>query len=70
MADTRYSTIGGETCQNCGKRYKLCWKAPDHIWKEVVKKKDGLLCVPCFDALAAANGIALEWECGYHAIYY
>ena len=61
--DTRYNTAGGEICQNCNRRYKLCWKAPDEIWKRVAGKKDGLLCVSCFDAIAAANGVALCWEC-------
>jgi hypothetical protein len=67
--DTRYSTIGGETCQNCGRKYKLCWKAPDHIWMSVTGSDSGLLCIPCFDELAAAKGISLSWECALHPIY-
>ncbi len=67
--DTRYSTVGGEICQNCGRRYKLCWKAPDDIWRKVVGVEHGLLCVSCFDSIAAANGMALCWECGEHPIY-
>ena len=64
--DTRQNTAGGETCQNCNRRYKLCWKAPDEIWGKVTGSENGLLCIPCFDALAAANGIALCWDCGLH----
>lgn len=68
--DTRYKTIGGEICQNCGKRHKLCWKAPDAIWLKTTGQKKGVLCITCFDAIAAANGIALAWECHHHPIYY
>ena len=61
--DVRYSTVGGETCQNCGRKYKVCWEAPDELWQKLVGKEEGSLCISCFDAIAAANRIALSWYC-------
>lgn len=61
MTDTRYYTIGGERCQNCGSIYKTVYHVPNELWKNVTGQKDGLLCLPCFDALAAVNGYALHW---------
>lgn len=66
--DTRYKTIGGERCHNCGCIYKMCWIAPDDLWWKITgsepgKGGGGLLCPECFDALCAANGISLFWEC-------
>lgn len=68
MSDVRYEIIGGERCQNCGRIYKMCWKAPDDIWQMITggepgKSVGGLLCPACFDALCAANGISLFWDC-------
>ena len=67
--DKRYAHVGGEICQNCNKRTKLCWKAPDDIWQKVTGYKEGILCIPCFDAIAEANGISLAWECKLHPVY-
>ena len=61
--DTRYNSVGGERCDNCGEIYKICWNAPDDIFQKINGSLDGLLCPPCFDALCAANGISLSWEC-------
>lgn len=66
--DARYSTVGGERCHNCGLIYKVCWKAPDDIWGIIMggesgESSGGLLCPMCFDALCAANGISLFWDC-------
>lgn len=67
--DERYKMIGDERCQNCGKIYKLCWKAPDEIWNKIVGSYSGLLCIECFDSIAAANNISLSWECNNHPIF-
>lgn len=61
--DERYKLIGGEKCRNCGKIHKVCYKAPDEIWFKINKSYSGLLCIDCFDQLAAAHGISLNWEC-------
>jgi hypothetical protein len=66
--DDRYKTVGGERCQNCGKIYKIIWKAPDDLWEKITggepgKSVGGLLCPMCFDSLCAANGISLFWDC-------
>ena len=66
--DVRYKTVGGERCQNCGKIYKTCWKAPDDIWEKITggepgKSMGGTLCIECFDSLCAANNISLFWDC-------
>jgi hypothetical protein len=61
--DTRYSTPGGERCQNCGRISKVVWKAPDDLWLKVIGSGSGLLCVSCFDAICAAHGITLIWKC-------
>ena len=61
MKDTRYSTIGGERCHNCGKIYKMWYYISDELWEKVTGQKEGLLCPPCFDALASINGYSLNW---------
>ena len=55
--DVRYKTVGGELCQNCGKRFKIVWHIfCDEIWKKITGKEEGgILCPECFDSLAAAN---------------
>lgn len=68
VPDIRYSHPGGERCENCGKLSKLCWKAPDKIWEQVIGERINL-CIPCFDIIASFKGVALTWECGEHPIY-
>ena len=67
--DSRYKTIGGETCLNCGKKHVICWKAPDDLWVKLFGERGTRICVECFDSIAAANGYALAWECKPHPIY-
>jgi hypothetical protein len=38
------------------------------LWDAVIEE-DGRICIDCFDALAAAHGYALAWECKSHPIY-
>jgi len=35
------------------------------MFQKIAGSHSGLLCPLCFDALCAANGISLFWECRY-----
>lgn len=61
MSDIRYSTIEGEICQNCGKKFKIVWEVSDSVWKSITNQEEGILCPECFDSLAAFKGITLQW---------
>jgi len=63
MSDTRYSTVGGEVCRECGRRFKMVWSAPDDVWERVVGDEDGSLCPDCFDRLAAFKNVPIRWLC-------
>jgi len=61
--DSRYGWLGGERCQDCGKRYRMPWHAPDEVWEKVMGSEGGMLCPECFDRLAACRGYDLYWSC-------
>jgi hypothetical protein len=59
----------GEGCQECGRPY-LLWHARDDLYGEVTgrwpspggESGGGLFCLACFDRLARAKGIDLQWQ--------
>lgn len=65
----RYTSIGGEICQNCNRTYKTIYRVPDEIWEEVTGQKEGLLCISCFDQLASVKGFKLLWIPRKHEVY-
>jgi len=69
MSDTRHTTIGGEICQNCNRRYQVCWHASDKLWKQVTGQNEGILCPDCFDRIAGAKGISIAFEVIQHPVY-
>ncbi len=51
-----------ETCADCGENVNQVWHTPDELWRRVTGQGDGIcLCVTCFDNLARAAGILLQW---------
>ena len=69
MTDDRYSSIGGEVCQDCNRRYKINYHVPNELWYSVTGKKEGLLCPLCFDRIASIKGYTLSWEPRKHPCY-
>lgn len=47
--DVRFKNLGGETCQNCGKVFKMVYDAPNHLWDMITGEDCNLLCPECFD---------------------
>lgn len=69
MSDKRYTSVGGEICQNCNRMYKTIYRAPDEIWEYATGRKEGLLCIECFDSLASLKGYKLLWKPELHNVY-
>lgn len=51
-----------DTCEKCGREYRIVWRAPDDLWDEVAGEHR-FLCPLCFDDLAYAQGKRLHWGC-------
>jgi len=54
-----------ELCQQCKRRYRIVWNAPDDMYRKVTGLEDlsGLFCIECFDDMARSKGIELYWSC-------
>jgi hypothetical protein len=37
-----------ESCENCGKSFKIAYSVKDEIWNKVYGSEDGCLCLNCF----------------------
>jgi len=46
-----------ERCKRCLKRQKWAWAVDDDTWAKVVQGRWSLLCLECFDDLAAVVGV-------------
>jgi len=61
----RYLFIGRyvweyESCQDCGKCFRIAWTVSDDIWQKVMERDDdggGSLCVDCFIERVARKNI-------------
>lgn len=56
-----------EVCGRCGRGFALVWRIDDLTWNMVTGGHVGILCLPCFDALAARaakviGGGRVLWE--------
>jgi len=54
-----------ESCDDCGKCFKICWGVKDNLWKQVMNRDDelgGSLCVDCFIIRANKKRIELRQE--------
>lgn len=51
-----------ESCENCGKSFRICWLVEDKYWYSVMQRNDnggGSLCVDCFLDQADKLGISI-----------
>jgi len=55
-----------EACQDCGNQYETVYWVNDSLWRLISPKPEspgaGLLCIPCADRRARAEGIHLQWS--------
>jgi hypothetical protein len=52
----------GEHCQDCGRGYvRMLYSVTDELWAQFAPDVN-LLCPPCLDARARAQGVTLWWE--------
>ena len=54
-------TLVMEFCHTCGRDVGVVWTAPDALWEDLVGDPGGVLCVDCFDELAAGAGLFVRW---------
>ena len=64
----RNLTLGSweyESCQHCGKSFRVRWTVEDQYWRQVVGVTDsggGSYCVDCFVELALRRGVDIPPE--------
>jgi len=51
-----------ESCDRCGKCYRLPYRMKDNIWLAVKGEEEGLLCFDCFIQTAEEKNIVLKLE--------
>lgn len=50
----------GEVCKRCGRHNPVGFSVPDSTWELVVAERWALVCLACFDELAAPK--LVQWE--------
>lgn len=60
----RFTEPDSEHCCRCGLPVGVWWNTTDELWADLsgYENGEGVLCVGCFDEVAARRGIALRWE--------
>ena len=51
-----------ESCENCGKSFKIAYLVKHEIWYKVYGSEDGCLCLNCFLEKASKKNIIIKPE--------
>ena len=49
-----------ESCDKCGRCYRVAWTIRDDLWRQVVGEAEITLCLDCFIELAERKGIRVQ----------